>query len=668
MPTQAGRPIRVASDLGTDALLLERIQGEEALSTPFRFTLDLLSDRSIDPASMLRKPLGVVFDLSDGSARHVHGRVSRFALVGKHGALSAYRAEVVPAFWFATLASDWRIFQDKTVKEIVEHVLQGASVPDFEWRLSGNYKKREYCVQFGETNLAFVSRLLEEEGIYYYFVHEQGRHVMVMGDAPSGFEDCPGPQPIRVTGQPPATAGAPDVVLELAREASVHTAAFALRDFDYLAPAQPVEASMDGQGEARYEYPGGFKTRGDGDRYARIRMEEQEALRQTVTGRGLARALFAGGKFAVSEHFQREANRKYVAVSVRHQGHVTGYRAGETVGAQYENAFVAIPDDAAYRPPRRTPKPQVRGAQTALVVGKSGEEIWVDAHGRVKVKFHWDRAPGKDEKSSCWVRVASSWAGKGWGALQLPRVGQEVVVEFLDGDPDRPLIIGSVYNATQTPPYAPGSTPWMSGLRTRSTKQGGDKTYSELAFSDEKGKERVLLHAERDLALEVENDETHTVGHDRKVTVKSNDARIISEGNDDLTVEKGNHTVSVAKGHATVNVDTGNHVLNIKKGNRQAAIDTGNDEVVLKTGNQTVTAKVGNITTKAAAGKVTIEALQGIELKVGQSKITIDQSGITITGMMVKLDGKVQTSVNGTMTEVKASGILTVKGTLTMIN
>jgi type VI secretion system secreted protein VgrG len=581
-------------------------------------------------------------------------------------------------------------------------------VTDFEWRLMKSYSPREYCVQFGETNFDFVSRLLAEEGIFYFFLHEKGKHTMVLADSASGVEDAPGATSIRATAY--SLAGQEDVIIELAREAAVHTAGFALRDFDYLAPAQPVEGSMSGTGEARFEFPGGFKTRSDGDRYARIRLEEQEAMHQTVIGRGTARALGAGYRFTVSEHFQHEANRRYVAVSVSHKGFVTGYRSGEHRGAEYENTFVAIPDDVPYRPPRLARKPQALGAQTAVVVGKSGEEMWVDKYGRVKVKFHWDRSPGKDEKSSCWVRVASSWAGKSWGALQLPRIGQEVVIEFLNGDPDQPLIVGSVYNADQMPPYTPATTPWMSGVRTRSMKQGGDQTFSELKFNDEKGKEEVVLHAERNLLGSVQVDETHTVGNDRTTTIKKNDTRTVSEGNDTLKVEKGDQAITIAKGNQTIAVDTGNQkttikgdqttavkgkqdttvtgdvittveqgaqkttvkkgdqTVDVKMGKRATTIDMGNDELTLKMGSQNTTVKMGNVVTKASLGKITLEAMAGIELKVGQSKIVIDQTGVTINGMLVKLDAKVQTAISGTITEVKGAGMLMVKGAITMIN
>ena len=293
------------------------------------------------------------------------------------------------------------------------------------------------------------------------------------------------------------------------------------------------------------------------------------------------------------------------------------------------------------RTPRTTPEPVVQGSQTAVVVGKSGEEIWVDNHGRVKVQFHWDRDGRKDENSSCWVRVASTWAGKNWGFIQIPRIGQEVIVDFLEGDPDRPIITGRVYNADQTPPYTLPANQTQSGVKSRSSKSGGSDNFNEIRLEDKKGSEQIFIHAEKDLKTEVENDETRQVDHDRTTTVKNNDA---------LTVKQGNQTVV------------------LEMGNQEVTLKQGNQQITLKMGNQATTLDMGNLTAKASLGKIAYEAMQGIELKVGQNTVTIDQTGVTIKGLNVSVEGQIQTEVKGVMTNVKGDGMLVVKGGITMIN
>jgi type VI secretion system secreted protein VgrG len=303
-----------------------------------------------------------------------------------------------------------------------------------------------------------------------------------------------------------------------------------------------------------------------------------------------------------------------------------------------------------------------------VVVGKAGEEIWTDKHGRVKVQFHWDREGKKDENSSCWVRVSSSWAGKNWGAVHIPRIGQEVVVEFLEGDPDRPLIIGRVYNADHVPPYPLPAEGTRSGVKSRSSKGGGADNFNEIRFEDKKGSEELFVQAEKDLAVHVKNDEKRTVLHDRTTEITNHDTRTVKEGDDTTTVEKGKQTVTVKQGDQVTSVDQGDQSVTIKTGKQVVTLSQGDQQITLKMGNQTTKADMGNVTIKAALGKVTIEAMQAIELKVGQSSVKVDQQGVTIGGMMVKLDGQIQTEVKGVMTTVKGDAMLTVKGGIAMIN
>ncbi|MGD2067690.1 MAG: type VI secretion system tip protein VgrG [Gemmatimonadota bacterium] len=675
--TQADRPLRIETKLGPDALLLEGFGGEEAVSSLFHYHLDLLSeDPSIDAEGLLRSPVTVTLGLPDGGKRPIHGLVRRFVqrgqLEGVEGdTLTAYQAEVVPWPWFMSLSTDCKIFQDLTVLEIVEKVFQDQGWSDFQVKCVKTYPKREYCVQYRETHLDFVSRLLEEEGIYYFFEHSESKHTLLLADDPNAVKPC-SQADVRLT----TTTGfweGQDVVTSLEREHAAHAGKVTLRDYDFLKPSTLLESSLSGSGEGElYDYPGVFTERSGGERLARLRMEEEEGLHEVVRGGSTCRAFSSGTSFTLKEHYRGDVNQAYHLLRVRQQAYLGDYRSG---GAdfEYQNEFVAIPKSVPFRPPRATPRPVVRGSQTAVVVGKEGEEIWVDKHGRVKVKFHWDRKLN----SSCWIRVSTTWAGKNWGFIQIPRIGQEVIVDFLEGDPDRPIITGRVYNAEQTPPYKLPDDQTKSGVKSRSSKKGGTSDYNEISFEDLKDKELVLIHAQKDLTVEVENDEQREVGHDRTTVVQNDEKRTVKKGKDVVVIEKGHQTLDVKVGNRTVTLDQGNLTTKLKMGNMDTKLDMGDMSTQLKMGNMSTKLdmgnldtqlKMGNVTTKLSLGKASEEAMQSIEFKVGASSVKIDQTGVTIKGMMIKIEGTIQTEVKGMMTNVKGDAMLMMKGGITMIN
>jgi type VI secretion system secreted protein VgrG len=490
---------------------------------------------------------------------------------------------------------------------------------------------------------------------------------MVLADTPSAVQPCPGQPSARMATH--TTGQQDDVIRTLEREHAVESGKVTLRDYDPLQPSLRLEGAVAGkEKEELYDYPGDFTALDQAERYARLRLEAHEARQQVVRGTGNCRGIQSGYRFDLKEHYRREVNQAYQILAVRHQGRAGDYRSWNTAPLDYENEFVCIPHSVPYRPPLLTPRPRVAGHLTAVVVGKAGEEIWVDKHGRIKVQFHWDRVGKKDENSSCWVRVSTPWAGKNWGAIHVPRIGQEVLVEFLNGDPRYPIIIGSVWNGDHAPPYGLPANGTQSGIKSRSSKGGAAENCNELRFEDKKGSEEVYLQAEKDLTVQVKNDEKCTVVHDRAATIKNHDTRTVQEGNDTTTIEKGSQTITVKQGKQETSVDQGDQLVTIKMGKQVVTLNQGNQEVTLKMGNQTTKADLGNITLKAALGKVSIEAMQAIELKVGQSKVTVDQKGVTIGGLMLKLDGQVQTEVKGVMTTVKGDGMLTVKGGIAMIN
>jgi type VI secretion system secreted protein VgrG len=375
-------------------------------------------------------------------------------------------------------------------------------------------------------------------------------------------------------------------------------------------------------------------------------MEEQATPHLVISATSTCRALSSGCRFGLLGTGDKDkkvpgTQGQYVVTTVSHSLiQNPDYRSSEAVINPSRNTFSCIPHEVPFRPARITPRPVIQGVQSAYVVGLKGEEIDCDKYGRVKVQFHWDREGKKDEKSSCWVRVGTPWAGKQWGMIHIPRIGDEVIVAFMEGDPDQPLIVGSVYNFDNLPPWKLPDNKTQSGLLTHSSKGDDNETYNELCFEDKKGEELLYVRAEKDLTKCVENNETVWVGNDRWEEVDNNET---------VTVDKGNRTVTLEKG---------NDKHQLKMGNREVLLDMGND---------TLTIKMGNQTTKLDLGKSATEALQSIELKVGQSSLKVDQMGVTIKGMMITVEGQIQTQVKGLMTQVNGSAMLTVGGGLTMI-
>jgi type VI secretion system secreted protein VgrG len=654
--TQAERHLRAETVLGEDALLLESFAGEERVSVPFHFTLNLLADpdQTVVPEDMLRTPVAITLELLDGEDRLMHGLISRFTQLGRSDGFIHYRAEMVPWLWFLSLTAECRIYQNMSVLEIVEAIFKEQGYTDFQIKCLQSYPKREYCVQYRETHLNFISRLLEEEGIFYFFEHSKDKHLLTLADHVSLVKYCPGVKAVRMAN----TGGLQEdeAVTELERELSVTTGKVTFRDYDYLKPSAQLESSMAGEQHGEeYDYPGGYLQREDGDRYARLRLEEHEAKYCLVRGTGNCRSFRSGGRFDLIEHYAPETNLTYHLLQVRHDARVEGYRSDEGISFQYRNEFIAIPCDVPYRPPQTAVKPVVHGSQTAVVVGKSGEEIWVDKYGRVKVQFHWDRTGKRDENSSCWVRVSSTWAGKNWGFVQIPRIGQEVIVDFLEGDPDQPIITGRVYNADQMPPYALPTNQTQSGVKSRSSKGGTGDNFNELRFEDKKGGEEIYIHAERNKRVVVELDRTESVGHDERISI-GND-RTESVGNNESITIGSNRKESVGKDE---NITIGANRSEAVGKNESIDIGDSRTENVVKSEKVTIgenrTHKVGKDDLLDVGKNLVITVADSITLVTGDASITMKKNGdIQIKGKNLKLDasGKIQ---------IKASSDVNIKG------
>ncbi|ROM72880.1 type VI secretion protein ImpA [Pseudomonas brassicacearum] len=548
--TQNNRLVQVDSPLGGDVLVLKSLEGSEELGRLFHYELDLTSEnRAITFDQLLGKPMGLTLELYDGGKRYFHGIVCSCRQLTGHGQFAGYRVSLRPWFWLLTRTSDCRIFQNKTVPDIIKQVFRDLGFSDFEDSLSASYREWEYCVQYRETSFDFVSRLMEQEGIYYYFRHEEARHVLVLADAYGAHSTAPGYDSVPFY-PPDRQMRERDHFYDwqLARE--VQSGSLALNDYDFLRPRASLEVRSNvlrnhSNGDhPLYDYPGEYVQSNDGEHYARTRIEAIHSQFERVQLRGRARGLGCGHLFNLTGYDRTDQNREYLVVVARYQIRQEPYESGQPdLDEQFISELDCMDANQAFRPLPLTPMPIVRGPQTAVVVGPSGEEIWTDQYGRVKVHFHWDRHDQSNENSSCWIRVSQAWAGKNWGSVQLPRIGQEVIVSFLEGDPDRPIITGRVYNAEQTVPYALPANATQSGVKSRSSKGGSPANFNEIRMEDKKGAEQLFIHAEKNQDIEVENDETHWVGHDRRKTI-DNDETVHVKHDRTETVDN-NETITI---------------------------------------------------------------------------------------------------------------------------
>ena len=636
--TQEFRQLAVGTPLGDDVLLLRSLRGTEALGQPFEYELSLLSeDTKIPLKDIVGQNVTVRVQMSpEGEARYFNGYVSKFAVGSPRGATMEYRATIVPWLWFLTRTSDCRIFQDKSVPEIIKEVFRDHGFTDFEERATGTYPKREYCVQYGETDFHFVSRLMEEEGIFYYFKHEDGKHTLVLASASSTHDTVPGYEQIPYL--PPTTSlREREHVREWTMEQQVQPGVFSHCDFDFKNPRTSLLASAKverpyapGDYEV-YEYPGGYVEPAEGEGYARCRIEEHQVDYEVATGEGEVRGITTGRRFELTGHPREDQCKRYLVTSTYIEASSDGFESGgeaaDREDANYTVRFTAMDLYNPFRPARTTPRPMIRGPQTAIVVGPKGEEIHTDQYGRVKVQFHWDRYSEADENSSCWIRVAQHWAGKRWGTMFIPRVGHEVIVEFLEGNPDRPIITGRVYSGETMPPYDLPAHATMSTLKTLSSK--GGEGFNEIRFEDKKGSEQIFVHAEKNKDERVLSDSKEWVGKDRHLIVKKKQYE---------RVEEAKHLIVQQDRVERVEGD-----LHLKvQGNRNEKVE----QTISRHAGMNLQEKVGvnyamdagtAIHVKAGMNCV-IEAGTKLSLKVGGNFVDIGAEGVSIKGTMVMIN------------------------------
>ncbi len=555
--TQENREIKLKTPLGDDVLLIRTMSGYEELGKLFEYQLELVSDTTdADFNQLIGDTVTVSLEVGAGRARYFNGHISRFAQTGISGHTANYQATVVPWFWFLTQTSDCRIFQNMTVPDIIKDVFREAGYSDFEDTLSDHYREWVNCVQYRESDFNFINRLMEQEGIYYFFKHEEDKHTLVLADSYSSHEPVEGYE--EVSYHPPAGSTVIEKEHLYAWEVTqqLQPGAFVYQDFDFTAPKKDLLAiSNKKRDHAKadleiYDYPGEYKEFNDGDHYSRVRLEEIQANHQRGTGHGDARGLSVGGLFTLTDHPREDQNIEYLIVSAGYKLTAGDYGSGGG-GADkvYTCEVNAINAQEPFRPLRTTPRPWVQGPQTAIVVGPSGEEIWTDEHGRVKVQFHWDRYGEDNENSSCWIRVSQVHAGKGFGGIDVPRIGEEVIVSFLEGDPDRPIITGRVYNGSNKPPNGLPAAAMISGMKTNSTPGGGgDNT---IMLDDTKGNELIRVHGQFDMDTTVDNDlrehvlnnRSRDVAVDETISIGNN--RTEDVGNDETTTIGNNRTETV---------------------------------------------------------------------------------------------------------------------------
>ncbi|EDB2880905.1 type VI secretion system tip protein VgrG [Salmonella enterica] len=614
-------------------LLFSSLNGSEALGSLFTYivqlkTPDTLNLGYVSPAAnlplkaMVGKDLCVNIELDGGGKRHISGLVTAARVVGHEGRSVTYELRMEPWVKLLTHTSDYKAFQNKTVVDILDEVLAEYPYP-VEKRLVESYPVRTWQVQYGETDFDFLQRLMQEWGIYWWFEHSEDSHTLVLADAISTHHAYPDSPEVEWH-QKGLKLDKAFIHTIIANE-SLRTGQWVLDDFDFKKPRSRLANTVANPRETghasyeHYEWPGDYFDKGEGEMLTRIRMEAQRSPGSRVHGAGNIRTLMTGYTFALMNHPTAELNQEYLLAQTTLFVQDNAQHSGQDQHFTFSTRFELHPTREVYRPQRTISKPHTKGPQSAIVTGPSGQEIWTDQYGRVKVQFGWDRYGKMDENSSCWIRVSYPWAGKGFGMIQIPRIGQEVLVDFKNGDPDLPIIVGRTYNQDTMPPWGLPGMASQSGIFSHSL-YGGPTNGNMLRFDDKTGAEEVKFHAEKDLNTTVKNNETHTVNADRTKTIIHNE---ITKVHIDRTEDVfGKHTETI-KGNRNVKVTEGDQLLTVEKGIR---------EVTVKTGTSTETVEK-DISITSISGAIHLTAKTQITLTVGKSSLTMNSDGtITLNG------------------------------------
>lgn len=677
--TQDNQFFRVETPLGKDKLLFRELRGHEGLSRLFSYELETVSEfADLSFSKIIGKPVTITLEYMNKKKRYVHALVERFEQISTElepkdkKYFTVYRATLRPWLWMLTLTRNCQIFQNMSAVDIIKKVFEDLGYKDFKDSLKGQYEKRDYCVQYDETAFAFVSRLMEDEGIFYFFEHTASKHILVLADDLSVHKDIDAYTKDKVRFWPGRLKARPeDVVYHCALSEQVSSGKVAVDDFHFETPRTDLLSEVKGKtGALRvYEYQsyqGGFDKTAQGGKIAKKRIESLEWGNKLLSGKGYCIGFYSGGKFTLKGHPRKDINAAYVLSELYLEATLN----------KYINHFEALPADVPFRAPVITPKPRIPGTQTALVTGKKGEEIWTDKYGRIKVQFHWDQEGKYDDKTTCWIRVNQSWAGKAWGRLFLPRIGQEVIVSFINGDPDRPIVTGAVYNAEQTVPYDLPANQTKSVWKTRSSKGGKAEDFNEIYFEDKKGQEKFYMHAQKDMKIMVEHDRHKRVDNDETNDIKMNRTTTIEEKDDTLTVAKGNRTVTVKLARTTtvqekddtLTVGKGSRIITIKEKDYKLEVSKGNRDVQVKKGKETHYVK--------STREVKVDGNEDHKNKANfthkvQGNYTLKVTGnlvIDVTGNITLKSAKNVTTKAGMNMNVQAGMNMTTKAGLNMTN
>jgi type VI secretion system secreted protein VgrG len=647
MPSTLPRVMEIATPLGEDVLLFHGMHAREEMGRLGEYQLDLLSPKKdVNVDDILGKNVTVKIALPDDSTRYFNGYVTRFSAGGhSYGRYVRYSAVVRPWLWFLTRTTDCRIFQEMTVPDIIKKVFADHSMADFKMELTGAYRKWTYCVQYRETDFNFISRLMEEEGISYYIRHTDGHNTVVLTDSTGKHTATPGYEKISFVSPEQVVRPELERITSWDFSREIQPGVYVHDDYDLERPSVELKTrkaltrSYAPSDYEVYDYPGHYLQKADGEAYAGVRIDELGSQFETSQAVTNAKGVSVGSLFTLEDYPREDQNREHLILAASYEMEFSGYEAmPEGSGTDYRCSFVAMSSAQQFRPKRVTPKPFVQGPQTAMVVGPAGEEIHTDKYGRVKVQFHWDRYGKKDENSSCWIRVSHPWAGKGWGAVATPRIGQEVIVDFLEGDPDQPIITGRVYNAESQPPFGFPAGAVLSGIKSQTHKGAG---FNELSMDDSAGKERVFIHGQYNMDTVVEHDQTSTIHNCRTDVVDVDDSETVG----------GNQKQHVVK-NQTINIDVnrqetvgGTETISIT-GHRSEKVGGGEDVTV--TGARTHTVTAAQATTIGLAEAHTVGAARAHSVG-GAEAISVGAAQVISVGaaQMVNVGAVQATNVGG---------------------
>ncbi len=657
------REVRLEVKLGGEQVEFVSLSAHEVISKPYEIELKITAPLGeLDLAPYLGEAVGLTVLEGDDKVRYFNGFLTEGSYLSENSDGFHYQLSLRSFLYFLESRTGFAIFQDKSVLEVLAEVFAAAGTSNYEFRTSETYKSMEYCVQYGESDFNFISRLMEQEGLYYFFEHTQDKHVLIICDKASNQKvSTVDGLAFNPTAKSSQTYQSSEAWGEkhYAESWTEHVSTggqkrVSLRDFDFKKPAKPVEGSATEGSEHEQDkqefqaYPGVFIEESRANHLSTVRLEQFRAQRHAYSGQVNAKGVTVGTTLKLFQHPNARLNDEYMITSTHHKLRTQSYRSGSGVQDDDQVVIESIPAKTQFRAPQLAKKPLVVGLESAIVTGPEGETIYTDEYGRIKVRFHWDRANSADEKSTCWIRVSQTG---GLGNITLPRVGHEVLVSFLHGDPDRPVVTGRMFNAEYMPTYSLPANKTRAVWRTLTygnqtdypdtqKLDTGEPKANELRFEDKGGKEEVFLHAERDMNIRARFDYSLHIGHNEELKVGYDRQRDVY--NDEKVAIGGNKTYELM----------GNEENTIADGNRTTTLEKGNDKLTIDK---------GNLTIKTGMGKITMEAAQSITLKVGSTELKLTPSQATLSSTMIKIDGKA-------MTEVSAGGILTEKGGLIKIN